>query len=821
MKFKDCIIGKVTSGEITKEQGEQILKEVDARAKKYFLAGRSEEAAELAAEDFLQNQRRLIDERHRNIRQAALKQQEVQADYEAKLKESGQDEATFAPKYAADLYQRAVFRGQGVQKMAYKFMDKVAENLKANFFEFSRDYATFEKAVRHLLGEVSDDANAKQIADVMKQTFDYLHERYKAAGGIIGKIENYFPQVHKKEAIRKVSKKEWVDYTMARLDRENMIDESTGVGFTPEKLQSILEREYDSIVTAGRSDLLEMSRKGEAPPQTRGGDIDNKRNQSRFMKFKDAQTFLEYNRKFGVGDDGLINAFLGSVDSMARDIGVLETMGPRPTGLARFLDFKVKTSGAPKWKKKWVQAQYRVLTSRWEGGDTDSAVWRLFSGTQNWLRSAMLGSASVSAISDTAFIATTAKINGLSATRALSKYFQSLGGGAEAKEIARRSGFITEAISGSVLGDARFAGEHWDSGFTGWLAGLTNKLSGLGAMTKATQDAIALEGMATLAETLAKKTTWANLDGDLKAGLKKFGLSEKDWGDLLATDLVDAGQGKFLITSELRVDKKLDAETAKVLADKVDDWLMSLRQSAANEALLSTRAITTGALLGDGGPATASRAIMSSLTMFKSFPITVIMTHLLPAFRRARVQRKFDHLAMMFIGTTVLGAGAMQIKEVIKGKTTKDMDSPKFWMAAVLQGGGLGLMGDFVFGDYSRFGRNPITESMGPIPGLFEDIYTATKGNFDRAVFEGEEANPARDLFRVAKRNIPLGSLWYGRLALERLILDNLERLTDPQFDRRMRRLERKLTKESGQQFWWAPGGGLENIDPSLIAGEE
>lgn len=839
MKFKDCIIGKVTSGEITKEQAEQIFKQVDERAKKYFLAGRSEEAAELAAEDFLQGRRQLIDEAQRNLRQAALKQQEVNADYAEKLKESGEDEASFAPKYAADMYQRAAWRGQSVQKMAYKFMDKAAETLKANFLETGRDYDTFAKGVRHLLGEAVDEPAARQAADVMKQTFDYLHARYKSAGGIIGKIENYFPQVHKKESIRKVSKDEWVDYTLARLDREKMIDESTGAGFTAEKLKSILYKEYDSIVTAGRSDLLELSRKGEAP-MGRGSDIDQKRTKSRFMQFKDANAFLEYNAKFGVGDKGLISAFLGSVDSISKDIGVLEVMGPRPSGLARFLNFKIDAAGSPTWKKKWTDAQFRILTSRFEGGDTDSAVWRLFSGTQNWIRSAMLGSASISAISDTAFIAVTAKINGLSATRAMGKYFQSLSGGSEAKEIARRSGYIVESIAGSVLEDARFAGENSMSGWTGWLSGMTNKMSGLGAMTKATQDSIALEGMATLAETLARKTGWADLDPDLKANLKKFELNKRDWDELAKADLVNAGEGKFLITSELRVDSKLDPARAKEVADKIDDWLMYLRQSAANEVRLSTRAITSGALLGDGGPATASRAVMSSLTMFKSFPITVIMTHLLPAMRRAGFgdaklsnaflgsaplnKRKFDHLAVTMIGTTLLGGLAMQLKEIVKGKTTKEsnpMDNPKFWMAAMLQGGGLGLMGDFFLGDYSRFGRNPITEAMGPIPGLFEDIYTATKGNFDRAVFEGDEANPGRDLFRVAKRNIPLGSLWYGRLALERLILDNFERLVDPQFDRRMRKLERKLTKESGQKFWWSPGQGLEGIDPSLIAGEE
>ncbi len=206
--------------------------------------------------------------------------------------------------------------------------------------------------------------------------------------------------------------------------------------------------------------------------------------------------------------------------------------------------------------------------------------------------------------------------------------------------------------------------------------------------------------------------------------------------------------------------------------------------------------------------------------MFKSFPITIVMTHLAPAIKRATVDRKLDHLAMTLIGTTILGGVAMQLRDITKGKTTKDPWSPKFMLSAMLQGGGLGLFGDFVFGDYSRMGRNPMTEAMGPMYGLIEDIYTATKGNLDKAVLTDQEANPVRDLFRVAKRNIPLGSLWYARLAMERLILDNLERLVDPRFDRRMNQLTRKMKKESGQEYWWAPGEGIDKADPGIIAGD-
>ena len=64
---------------------------------------------------------------------------------------------------------------------------------------------------------------------------------------------------------------------------------------------------------------------------------------------------------------------------------------------------------------------------------------------QNVLRSAMLGSASISALSDSTFIVASARLQGLSGTRAIAKYAKQLNPASSAdREIARRSGYIAE-----------------------------------------------------------------------------------------------------------------------------------------------------------------------------------------------------------------------------------------------------------------------------------------------------------------------------------------------------------------------------------------
>ena len=94
----------------------------------------------------------------------------------------------------------------------------------------------------------------------------------------------------------------------------------------------------------------------------------------------------------------------------------------------------------------------------------------------------------------------------------------------------------------------------------------------------------------------------------------------------------------------------------------------------------------------------------------------------------------------------------------------------------------------------------------GPTIGVANDIYRTFKGNFDRALDDNSESKFQADAFQMAKRYIPAVKLWYTRLLLERLMLDQVERMVDPKFDMRMSRIEGKMKRDYGQSFWWQPG---------------
>ena len=804
MSFIDCILDHVENNRLDRAKAQQLLNHYEGLLKKYSQTGQGSGAAMKAAQDVIAQESRVAVQKARNLRGHVLKQKEIERLLDSKPGKIHQK--------VADIYQNASWRGEGVRATMYSFMDSVAEKIKGNFLGLDKDHSLFERGVRSALGESVDDTSATQIGKVIREAYDYAHSRYRAAGGVIGKKANYYPQTHTAQSIRKVDKSEWTNYVLDRVDREKMLDDSTGLPFTDKKLEETLGNVYDDIVTDGRASLQKQLDKGTVPRT--GTPFEQRKSQARFIEFKSPDDFLEYNKRFGTGENGLMQSFLDSIDAYSRDIGVLEVMGPRPDSMHRFLSAKMKAEGTGPVSQSFVDSQYRVLKGLGGGGETDALWWKVLNGAQNWIRASALGSASISAISDTAFIASTAKVNGLSASRALGKYSRSLVGSSDLKQIARRSGFLVDVINGNTLSDTRFAGETMPGKFTSTLARATNKLSGLHLMTKAAQDSISLEFNATIAELVSSKKSWNSINPDLKQTLEKFNLNEKDWAELAGAKIEDNGSAKFLITNDLRVDSNFNPKRAMELANKLDDVVFSLRQMAANEAGLASRSLSTGAAFGDGTPGSLSRAFASSLFMFKTFPITVMLTHLLPSMRRAgiiagnRGLKKYDHFAAVMVGATIMGSIPLMLKDLVKGKAIDDPEkyfSPRFFINAALQGGGLGLFGDFLFKDQSRYGSSMTSELLGPLASNVDNIYKATKGNYDKYI-NGQEPNFLKDTFKVAKRNIPVvGSLWYSRLVLERLMLDNMERLIDPKFDSKMHKLEQKMMKKQGTKFWWRP----------------
>ena len=808
MSFSDCLTGKVESGVLKKSEVDRLNKQYNKLVNIYSKTMSDQESAVKAAESVVNAERSVLEQKRRNNISAALTQDKITTELEQAVK--SQDIAY--GEAVIQKYEQAYRAGEAVQKQSLRNMDQFVDQFQSGIIK-APDRSGILPIVREMLGEATGDGSSAVYGKALRSTFDLLHKRYKAAGGVIGKIDNWFPQIHARDLIKNSTFDEWYGYLRPRVDMSRMFDLDNGLPLDEGALKAIAKDEYENVITNGRHDMMKRAEEGE---QTFGfgGDISQQRMSSRFWFFKDADSFLQYNNKFGSGDEGLYDSILMTVKGFSRDIGTLETLGAKPDALSRHLDLQIAARG--QHKRGLANGAYQVLTGRIDGYADENWWTTTLGNTQNVMRSAMLGGAAISAISDAAFTAATAKLNGMSATKTLGRYYGTLNPASSThRRIASQQGYVVENAFGGALADARLFGDSLTG--TGKFGKLTNALSeftmrasGLQQMTKGAADSLSMEFESNLANGAIQNTAFKNLNPKFRDALESHGIKQKDWELLKKVKPIERADNAFFLGSqEVVLSKAADSRTLMDLANKIDDMSINMRMIGTNEPTLRTRAITTGAFTGaDVRKGRALRALFSSAFMFKGFTVSVMSNHVLPAFRSAK-KGQYGHLATIAVGTTIMGMLAMQLKEVTKGKDTKDMSDPKVWGAAMMQGGGLGLFGDFLFSDYSRFGRDPISEFvLGPVGGLLNDTGRVFLGNFQRAIEEPEKFQDRflKDTFNLVKRNTPAVNLWYSRLVLERLLLDEIERFVDPKFDKRTKAIENRMTKQTGQKYWWRKG---------------
>jgi hypothetical protein len=154
----------------------------------------------------------------------------------------------------------------------------------------------------------------------------------------------------------------------------------------------------------------------------------------------------------------------------------------------------------------------------------------------------------------------------------------------------------------------------------------------------------------------------------------------------------------------------------------------------------------------------------------------------------------------------MLGAFIMQLKEIIMGRDPRALLDDKFatrnWVAAFLQGGGIGLYGDFLFSGSTRRETSPTAAFLGPVVGFAEEAFKLTQGNLVEAA-QGKETHAGAELVRFVKGNLPGASLWYTKAALDHLVIHNLQEMMSPGYLSTMRRRQQR---EFGQTYYWEPG---------------
>lgn len=655
---------------------------------------------------------------------------------------------------------------------------------------------------------------AQQGAKAWLDTIEGMRTRFNDAGGDVGKLDyGYLPQPHDSARIREAGRKlldrqptpdearaQWAQDTMPLLDRKQYL-RTDGSLMGDTEVMDMLRTAWDTLATDGLNKQTPGQFKGPGAKANSGSD-------SRVLHFKDGEAYLQYNAQYGMGS--MYDAMIGHIGGMARNIGLVERMGPNPNQQFRLqLDLAERADGKiGRVFGNKPQAYWDIISGN--TGAADSArVAAVGQHIRNIQTFGKLAGAVISSITDLSTMMVTTGYNKLSYWELLKN--TATAGGKDAKEFANAHGMIAESMISDLN---RWQGENIANNWSGRLANSTMKLSLMNAWTDTVRRGFSMTMMSGMGKLSQKN--WADLSEFDRAHLGRKGITEADWQVINKADLTEY-RGMQMLTPEA-IAASGHPEAAQVTA-KVLGFITDESEYAVMNPDVATRAIQTwGGQQAGTGVGELARATMQ----FKSFPIAMISRH----WRRMldsqasmegapAMANKAAYTAALMVTGTALGAIAFQTKQMIQGKDPVDMTTGKFWSRAMAQGGGLGFLGDIVLGDTTQ-DRSPLDSfgrlTLGPTFGSAADVWELTKGNIDESM-AGKDTHAGAESLRFARSHLPYVNLWYGKAAMDHLLLHSVQENLSPGYLDRQRS---KAQKDWDQGYFWAPGETLPSRAPDF-----
>lgn len=703
-------------------------------------------------------------------------------------------------------YSNVDFRAKAILGQYHAHFSDGLQKLRSTMAGLSQDKALGRRVVREAFGEDTGDAQARAIAKAWAETAEEARGRFNRAGGAIPKREGWgMPQVHDEALVGKATREEWTGFVDNLLDHKKVVDVA-GRPMGDMERKVMLDRMYDTIRTDGLSDIVG---RGRGRMGVDGAGLANRHRDHRVLVFKNGDAWLQYMDRFGPKD--VYATMTDHLHRMAQETALMEIMGPNPQSTYRYLRDYAVTKGMGERSAWFLDAVFDEVTGR-----INVAKWATLAdfgkSVRNFLASAKLGAAMLSSLSDIAFVSRTAAWNGLPYTKIFRRQLSLLNPANDADRLfSVQQGLIADAWVTRALAANRFT-EVTGADWTAKLADFTMRASGMSAWTDAGKKAFGMEFQAFIAKHA--DLALPDLPKPLRNTFARYGVDAEMWDAIRAGDsFIDHDGVRFFSPDRLMERGDLEEGVRKELAAKIQEMILAETNYAVPEPDSRAMAVIhlgtqRGSLIGE---------IWRGAMLFKTFPITAITNHLYRGALAAGIKNKAQYLAMISISTTVLGALALQLKDISKGRDPRPMNDAKFWAAAFVQGGGAGIYGDFLFSDVNRFGQGPYKSfTSGPLGELADQSIGLTLGNAQQ-IIKGEDPKIMQDVLGFARRYSPGISLWYTRLAYERLVLDQLEELADGASARqRWARRQSKMQREYGTQFWWRSGDAAPGRAPAI-----
>ena len=657
------------------------------------------------------------------------------------------------------------------------------------------------------------DKNARKIAESVQKMQKALLRRKNRAGAFIGELENYaVRQSHDSALLRRAGYEQWKADIYPKLNIQKTFKD-----LQPDQTEDdFLRAAYDGLVTG-----IHLKGTGENVVKT-SANLAKRLSQSRTLHFRNGADAYAYSKQYSRMN--FSEQLLSSLSSDSQSLSLMENLGTNPKNMLDRIveEQKAKYRGDPTiveaLESKRISNQFKELDGSMRGFGAGSPILgsldlgSIASSFRMIKNMAALGSATISSFGDIASKATFINQNterGLlgSYATALNDVFNQFG-----KKDQKQLSYILGVGFENWIGDVHARHGANDSG-VGKLSKahqLFFKLNGMRWWNNAQKTGMARMLSADLATY--KNRAYSGVPKETTRLLGLYGIGETEWNlirsvetkaadgrdyitpnaiDDLTNDLIDpvvsAKEGNLNVTDTMRLKYKDELKT-KLSAYFVDSADSAIPTPGARERAIMNQGHERGTVVGEA---------LRLFAQFKSFPITILTKGM----GRASATGGVVAMAQMFIGMTVLGYAAMSVKDILRGREPLNIFNPDNWkdgnvlISAMLQGGGLGIYGDFLFGRANDYGGTFTTTLLGPAAQTADDLYDLTFETIEKGFDFG-------DVLKNIYRNTPFINLFWTKAAFDYLIYYGIMEKAQPGF---LRRMEKRAKRDGNQEYFLPP----------------
>ncbi len=571
------------------------------------------------------------------------------------------------------------------------------------------------------------------------------------------------------------------------------------------------------------------------PPASKARSV----SKSRVLHFRDPDAAHDYALRYGRGS--LLSNAMGELERAGRNTALMNRWGPAPEAMFQNkvgqLHAQARARGDVAAANKLLAAQRRAEFDELTGAGSQPDNLRLaIIGRSIRLQQSLakLGGMVLSSISDTSLAATAMKRAGATWLDGYNGALRGVGRmqGAEGKAAADLLDVGARSAAAHLTG--RFHAADGPLGWTAQAQQLFYKVNLFEFWQDGLRRGVAEMYSAHLGAEAANG--WGALNPGTRETLERYGIAAKDW-ELIRKGLVeperatdrprglrqseatlhdvsepesrryftfealDGISDKALLAHAGLKGKDATAEAARRVREDLRIRVQAMVGGVLDDAMTEARARERVAMTRGTKPGTVWGESVRAFTQFWSFSAAILGRHITPAARGYAGQTPVALLAHVILASTALGYLALQAKQIAKGREPRplfDEDGEfvggELFMASLLQGGGLGIYGDWLFGEANRNGMGFSVGSLGgPAVSEMERLTTIVR----KAVSgdPGQLEDLPSDVINGVKANTPFLNLFYARAAMDYLIFYRLQEATNPGS---VARYEKRVERDTG-----------------------